>query len=152
MHWWAVFSCPSFSSHLVLPGTLLWNHESLALSLLVNSGADERGSHQGASQPRTILDLDGKPIAHVTNWTKLLTLVISRNHRGQIHLFLISSAAPAVRGSPWLACHNPQLDWANGSLTGWSMACHLNCIHSALSHAPHGSTQARFVNCSRGVP
>lgn len=83
-------------------------------------------------QPSIILDLDGKPITNVMHRTVLLTLVISDNHREQIHLYLIpSSSAGAILGSPRLACHNPQFKWASGSLTGWSVACHSHWLHSA---------------------
>lgn len=36
-----VSPCPSPSSRLMVPGTLLWAHNSLPLSLLVDSGADD---------------------------------------------------------------------------------------------------------------
>lgn len=53
-----------------------------------------------------------------------------------------SSAAPAVLDSPWLAHHSPYLDWSNGSLMGWSVACHPLCLHSALSPSWHGPSQS----------
>lgn len=140
-------------SCLTLPGTLLWSHGSLPLSLLINSGADDnfldeglarqaRIPIEGLATPRTILDLKGKPIAEVTHQTELLSLVISGNHREHISLYLIpSSAASAVLGSPWLARPNPQFNWVKGTLTGCSVACHLRCLHSALSPSPRGSPQ-----------
>lgn len=43
-----------------------------------------------------------------------------------------SSSALAILGSPWLSCHNPQIDWLTGSLIDWSVACHCRCLHSTL--------------------
>lgn len=135
----------------MLPGTPLWTHNSLPLYLLVDSGADDKFIDESLAKqalipfkalpaPRTILDLDGKPIARVTHPTRSLT--VSGNHHEQICLVLIpSSAAPAVLDSPWLMHHNPQLDWANSSLTGWSIACHSCCLHSVLSPSAHASSQ-----------
>lgn len=144
-----VSSCPSSSSRLILPRTLLWAHNCLPLSFLVDCGADDsfineslarefRLPVQALTAPRTILDLNGKPITRVSHRTSPLTLIISGNHRKQICLYLIPSAAtPAVLASPWLARHNSRLDWMKGSMTGWSGVCHLRCLHSALSPSPH---------------
>lgn len=143
---------------MVLPSTLLWDHDSLPLSLLVDSGADDcfidetLAKHayilvEVLSELRTILDLNGKPITHVTHWTKPLTLVISGNHREVIHLFLIpSSAAPAVLGSPWLAHHNPQLEWSTGSISGWSVACHSHWLRSAYGMLINWCTSMRVMS------
>lgn len=87
----AISSCSSSSSHLVLSGTLLSSHESLLLSLLVDSGADKsfldenlvkqaQIPTEALPEPWMILDLDGKPIALVTHRTKPLILVITENH------------------------------------------------------------------------
>lgn len=65
--------------------------------------------------------------------TKLLTLVVSGNHREHIHLYLIpSSSAGAVLGIPWLARHNPHVNWATSVLAGWSIFCHAHCLQSAI--------------------
>lgn len=125
---------------MILPGTLLWDHHSLPLPLLVDSGANDcfldetlaRRSHipvEVLARPRTIHDLNGGPIAQVTP----LTLVVSGYHWKVIHFFLISSAtAPAVLRSPWLAHHNPKLDWS-------SKHCNSHCLRLALSPSPHSS-------------
>lgn len=41
-----------------------------------------------------------------------------------------------VLGSPWLASHNRQIDWANGTITAWSAACQSRCLRSAFLPSP----------------
>ena len=136
-------TCPK-SSRLILQGVFLWGDSSLPVPLMVDSGADDSFIDEALAkqaglpvvqlpEPRTIQDLDGRTLARCTHRTTLLTLLTSGNHREQIQLFLIpSSAAPVVLGSPWLATHNPQIDWTTGTITAWSVACHSRCLRSAL--------------------
>lgn len=108
--------CHSSPFHLLLPGTLLWAHSCLPLSLLVDSGANLIDKHvalehnillEPLAKPRPILYLNSKIIGRVTDQTQPITLIISGNHREQISLFLIlSSTAPAVLGLPSLSHHN----------------------------------------------
>lgn len=119
---------------------MLWARESLALSLLVDSGADgsfidKNLARQAGlplvefSEPKAVLDLDGRTLAKLMHRTASLTLLVSGNHREQTQFFLIlSSFAPAILGSPWLAHQNLQIDWSTRSLAGWSAACHTRCI------------------------
>lgn len=118
---------------------------------LVDSGVDNCFANQTLArhaniptealhQPRTILDLDGRPIATVAHRTMLLNLVLSSNHREKIHLYLIpSSSAGAVFSSPWLVRHNPQFNWTTGALTGWSVLCHAHYLQSAILPLPETS-------------
>lgn len=115
---------------LMLPGTLLWSHDSISLSFLVDSGADNSLIDQKlvkqASIPtevlsefKTILGLNGDILAKITHQTAPLNLIVSGNHSESIQLFLIpSSSFPGILGAPWLALHNPQLDWSAGKLAG----------------------------------
>ncbi|KAI3371485.1 hypothetical protein L3Q82_024069 [Scortum barcoo] len=75
-------------------------------------------------------------MARVTHRTQPLTLVISGNHTEEIQFLLISAPnTPLILGFPWLATHNPHLDWAWGKLLDWSIRCHETCLRSALSPA-----------------
>lgn len=104
--------------------------ENLPLSFLKDSGADSFMDESLARQmgfplvrltePKVVLDLDGRTLAEVTHLTNSLTLLLFGNHREQIQL----------------ACHNPQIDWATSSLIGWSGTCHSPCFYSALPPAP----------------
>lgn len=120
------------------------------MSFLLDSGADDSFIDTGLAEraglplealaePKQVLGLDGRVLARVTHRTALLALVVSGNHRETIQLFLFpSSSSPVVLGAPWLALHNLLVDWSAGSITGWSVACHARCLHSAL---PPGSSR-----------
>lgn len=105
----------------------MWGHEELPVSFLIDSGADnsfiderlvrQLGLPLGTlPEAKTVLDLDRRVIARVTHRTVPIDLLVSGNHRDRIQLFVIpSSSAPAVLlGSPFI------IEWATGSLTGWS--------------------------------
>lgn len=69
--------------------------------------------------------------------TASLTLLMLGNHCEQIEfLFIPSSASSAILRSPWLATHNPHIDWTSGTLTAWNVACHSHCLHSVHPPAP----------------
>lgn len=108
---------------------------ALPVPLMVDSGADDSFIDETLareaglpliqlSEPCTDQDLNGRTLARAraTHCTASLTLLVSGNHRKKMHLFLIpSSASPAVLGFPWLATHNPPIDWASGTITAWSV-------------------------------
>lgn len=92
-----ISTCPT-SSCLTILGTLLWANDSLPVFFLVDSGVDDSFINESLAkqasiptemfpQPKTIMDLDSQPITRVTHRTVPLTLIISSNHREQIHLF-----------------------------------------------------------------
>lgn len=57
--------------------------------------------------------------------------------REQVQQWVIPfSFSPGVLGSPWLRIFNPQFNWGKGLLTGCSVPCLSNCLHSALSFQP----------------
>lgn len=137
---------------MVLQWSLLWAHERLPLTLLIDSGADvvdEKLARQAGlplvklTEPKLLLDLDGRTLVSSIYQTNTVMLVVSGNHGEGIQLYLISSSsAPAILGSPWLTRHSPQIDWSTGSLTGWSEACHSHCLYSTLPPAPLVSVSA----------
>lgn len=87
--WRALLSCPS-PSRVVLHRTLLWAHEKLPLSFLINSGANDsfidlKSGKAGLpvvelTDPKTVLDLNGRTLARVIHRTEALTLLVSGNH------------------------------------------------------------------------
>uniref|UniRef100_A0A674PMU1 Gypsy retrotransposon integrase-like protein 1 n=1 Tax=Takifugu rubripes TaxID=31033 RepID=A0A674PMU1_TAKRU len=149
---------------LTLSGTLLWGQESVPTTFLVDSGADGNFISQDLArqvrlpletlpEPKTILGLDGEVLARITHRTQAITLIISGNHREQIHFFLIrSSSSPGVLGSPWLALHNPQFDWPTGRLVSWSVNCHTNCLRSAVTSLSGSSAPAQEIPDLSQVP
>ncbi|TWW77666.1 hypothetical protein D4764_12G0010560 [Takifugu flavidus] len=64
------------------------------------------------------------------------------------------SMMAGVLGSPWLARHNPQIDWSTRRVS-WSVACRANCLGSVLTATPGGSDSARRAKevgrCPRAV-
>lgn len=75
--------------------------------------------------PLHVSALNGEVLAKVMHRTHEITLVLSGNLVEKIRLFLFkASDTPLVLGYPWLQRHNPQIDWAQGSVGG----CGLNKI------------------------
>uniref|UniRef100_A0A8P4GRA6 CCHC-type domain-containing protein n=1 Tax=Dicentrarchus labrax TaxID=13489 RepID=A0A8P4GRA6_DICLA len=130
-------------SHSQLKASLHWQLNSIPLTALVDSGAEESFIDSAfvlqANIPTIKLPdnqpvnaLDGKHLANITRQTIPLTLILSGNHREEISLLVISSPnTPVVLGYPWLKLHNPQFDWSTGSLISWSAHCHSHCLQSA---------------------
>lgn len=110
-------SCSTLS-RLKLPGTLLWGQKSVSASFIVDSFISQDLATQARipvetlPEPKTILGLDGEVLTRITQQTQTIPLIVSRTHRAKFHLFLIpASSSPGVLGAPWLARHNPQIDW-----------------------------------------
>ena len=62
------------------------------------------------------------------------SLTLSGNHVETIQFYVLHApTAPLVLGHPWLDKHDPYVAWSSGRILGWSVACHANCLRSALS-------------------
>ena len=97
-----------------LEATLCWNHQSLFLPALEDSGADENFldaslvsqaciSVEPLTTPLDANALNGMILARVTHRTKPLCLILSGNHRETIQFHVIPSPhGPIVLGQPWL--------------------------------------------------
>ena len=100
-------------------------------------------------RPRQARALDGKSIGLVTQCTAPVKLCISGNHCETISLHLINSPrAPVILGRPWLALHNPTIDWSCGKVTSWGQCCLTNCLRSAPPSPPPLSSETAPSNCS----
>ena len=76
--------------------------------------------------------LTGAPLDEVRLVTTPVKLLMSGNHHEELaFLVMRSPRTPLVLGRPWLQQHNPQIDWALGTITGWSPSCHAICLWSA---------------------
>lgn len=76
---------------------------------------------------------DGWLLGRVTDPTQLVSLLISGNQYNSISFHSLNTAqVPVVLGCPWLQTHNPHIDWTNGTITGWSLFCHSNCLQTAV--------------------
>uniref|UniRef100_A0A9J7YQW1 Gypsy retrotransposon integrase-like protein 1 n=1 Tax=Cyprinus carpio carpio TaxID=630221 RepID=A0A9J7YQW1_CYPCA len=57
-------------------------------------------------------------------------IIMRQSH---FYVFFSLPLPPIVLGHPWLIQHNPHIDWVKGSIHSWSLACHVNCLVSAVS-------------------
>ena len=132
------------SSRPQVNAALVWRSKSVPIPALIDSGADESFLDRQVAMQMNInllpLDcplqakaLNGLPLARVDSKTVPVTIILS-NHREDIELHIIDCPqTPLVLGFPWLKLHNPKIDWSTGKIQSWSTACHLNCLHSALT-------------------
>uniref|UniRef100_A0A674NB00 CCHC-type domain-containing protein n=1 Tax=Takifugu rubripes TaxID=31033 RepID=A0A674NB00_TAKRU len=141
----AVIPQPTEQHNRLFPATLSWDKESIPVSVLIDSGADESlmdfSLARQAGVPLVPLDrslspqaIDGRSLGNITHRTIPLTLTLSGNHiESTPFLVLHAPTAPLVLGRPWLERHDPHISWASGRILGWSVACHANCLRSAPS-------------------
>lgn len=127
--------------------SLLWQNQSLPLTALIDSGADESFVDRNIiaqlaldtvplDSPINANTLNGKLLARVSHRTVPILLRVSVNHQEMISFHIIDCPhSPLVLGHPWLKLHNPQIDWPTGKVISWSNFCHANCLHSAPAPA-----------------
>jgi deoxyuridine 5'-triphosphate nucleotidohydrolase len=64
----------------------------------------------------------------VTKQTKIM-LHVDPDHQEEITLNVAPiSHNQIILGLPWMALHQPQVNWATGKITGFSEYCHKNCL------------------------
>lgn len=128
-----------------LDATLLWRRQSLPLTALIDSGADE-SLIDGAvclqlgieteplDVPLETKALNGMLLATINQKTAPVTVHLSGNHQEVIRFYVIDSPhVPLILGFPWLKLHNPHVDWTTGKVLSWSLHCHSHCLRSALT-------------------
>ncbi|KAI3367921.1 hypothetical protein L3Q82_026751 [Scortum barcoo] len=133
-------------TRLQIPATICFQLQQLLLQALIDSRAEENFIDEQAAEqagipseplerpPQRPRSGHGRILAQVTHRTLPVKLVLSGNHVESIQLLVISSpATPLIIGYPWLATHNPHMDWAVGKVLSWSLYCHKHCLQSALS-------------------
>ncbi|KAJ8388177.1 hypothetical protein AAFF_G00136430 [Aldrovandia affinis] len=115
----------------LMTASLAWGDQDHTLKAMVDSGAagnflDIKLAKEleipltTLEPPLTVTALDGRPLGsgRVHHLTVPLWLSLENNHSEVIQLHLIRSPKfPLILGYPWLACHNPRLDWPTGQLT-----------------------------------
>jgi deoxyuridine 5'-triphosphate nucleotidohydrolase len=84
--------------------------------------------HTPHSSPLQLHSVTGNKFHQVTQQTKII-LCIDPDHQEEITLDI----APIrhnqiILGLPWLALHQPQVNWATGKIRGFSDYCHDNCL------------------------
>ncbi len=138
-----VLSSPPKTS-TTFPAVLRWAGFSVSCSALINSGAegnfiDERWAHEhdiplvDLEDTTTVFALDGRVLSTVHRVTIPVSLTVSGNHQETIYFYIFQSPfTPIVLGHPWLTQHNPLINWDKGIILSWKLACHINCLVSAV--------------------
>lgn len=139
----ATAECHCFS-HLHCSTKLTFKSITHSCKALIDSGAEQSfldaalTNRLGLPQvllhePLQMSALNGSLLAEITHHTQEITLVLSGNHVEKICLFLFKSPNTLlVLGYPWLKQHNPQIDWSQGRVSGWSVWCHEHYLRSAV--------------------
>lgn len=128
-----------------LPVSLEWRGGSKKTTALVDSGAEESFMDTRAAKewrvpleitrPRVANSISGQKIGYITHATAPLKMRVSGNHQEEIKLHLIDSPhSPVILGHPWMAKHNPKLDWGKHEIKGWSPNCSQSCLVEANVH------------------
>lgn len=126
-------------------GTLCFISQTLPVSALVDSGAEESFMDIQLARQLNLLfvplesklvvrSLNGLHLAQVSHRTSPIKLVLAGNHQESISFHLIDHSEPLlVLGYPWLRKHNPRIDWARAEVNSWSPLCLSHCLRSALT-------------------
>uniref|UniRef100_A0A3B3IPI7 Gypsy retrotransposon integrase-like protein 1 n=1 Tax=Oryzias latipes TaxID=8090 RepID=A0A3B3IPI7_ORYLA len=139
---------------MYLPVKLCLDRQVHELRALVDSGAEQSlidfrvVNHlsiptEPLENPIEASGLGGQHLSRITHRTKPILLVTSGNHRESVQFYITQSAhTPIVLGFTWLRLHNPQFNWAQGSVTQWSPYCLANCLLSAVPRVPPTDTES----------
>lgn len=133
---------PNLTSPGILLSThLIWSDQSHPLNAFVDSGAAgnfmdlEIARHLQVplthlDEPLTITALDGGPLG--TGRVSLSTIPVYLRvggHQESIQFYVIKSPEfPLILGFPWLALHNPQIDWSSGNIVKWGKKTAIVCV------------------------
>lgn len=110
-----------------------WRGSSVICSAVIDSSAqgnfiDEAWAKEHGIHLKELCDLSSLNTHLVT---VDVSLTISVNNPETIFIFH-SPLVPIVLGHPWLVQHNPQINWAQGSIFSWTLPCHVKCLVSAV--------------------
>ncbi len=138
-----VLSSPP-KTRTTFPAVLRWAGFSVSCSALIDSGAegnfiDERWAREhdiplvDLEDTTTVFALDGRVLFTVHRVTILVSLTVSGNHQETISFYIFQSPFTLiVLGHPWLTQHFPLINWDKGIILSWKLACHINCLVSAV--------------------
>ncbi len=137
---------PTISSVPHINASLLYHDQSFPVKKLVDSGASgnfiasrsltEFSIPRHTNQIRyQITTIQGKPLGRglVRHHTPEVVLRIGCLHSEPISLLVLEEAVvDIVLGHPWLARHQPTIDWKSGEILRWSE----NCIRECMTERP----------------
>ena len=132
-------SFQSLTTRNPLYATLLWGEQCKSIRVLIDSGVDESFmdttlvSELGIStQPLSILmdvrALDGRSIGRITHNTVPIKLRVSGNHSESMQFLLLEFPHVPIVLEFIAPVAQPLIDWAKGSIMGWSPFCHAHCL------------------------
>ena len=146
----------------VFHARLLLSDGSHAFATFIDSGADaniideELALQLGIERiplphPVPASALDGHLLGTVFYQTIPVPMLLSGNHHETVQFHILSSPRiPLILGYPWLRRHNPHIDWAAGTILGWSPSCHQICLRHA--GVPQHSACSSATPILSGVP
>ncbi len=133
---------PTISSVPHINASLMYHDQSFPVKILVDSGASgnfiasrsltEFSIPRHTNQIRyQITTIQGKPLGRglVRHRTPEVVLRIGCLHSEPISLLVLEEAVvDIVLGRPWLARHQPTIDWESGEILRWSEHCIRECM------------------------
>ncbi|KAG1930238.1 retrotransposable element [Pimephales promelas] len=155
---------PPTCTRSTFPALLRWPGYSTSCQVLIDSGAEGNFVDEGWAREQgiTLIErndstsihaLDGSILTRAHLATAPVSLTISGNHRETISfLVLHSPSSPVILGHPWLVEHNPQINWARGSILSWNLSCHVKCLMSAVPPVSSVSVFQEEPGDLAGVP
>ncbi len=133
---------PDVSNMPLVDALLRYQDQSYSVRVLMDSGAAGNfiSSHTlaGFKIPRCknnttyqITTVQGKPLGRglVRSHTPEVSLHIGCFHVERISLLVLEEAVvDIILGRPWLAKHQPTIDWRSGEILKWDSGCKQNCL------------------------
>ena len=139
---------PPSEQRTSFPAVLKWGPQQQEVVALIDSGAEENFLDSGfvaqwgiptiqLKTPMVANALNGQRLANITHVSTPVSLFLSGNHHEEMSFYVINSPnSPLVLGHPWLAKHNPHIDWRGMRIVGWSPSCLSNCLIQAQTRLP----------------
>ncbi len=135
---------PDISNMPLVDALLRYQDQSYSVRILMDSGAAgnfiSSRTLAGFKIPRCkndttyqITTVQGKPLGRglVRSHTPEVSLHIGCFHEERISLLVLEEAVvDVVLGRPWLAKHQPTIDWRSGEILKWDSGCKQRCLRN----------------------
>ncbi|KAL1277068.1 hypothetical protein QQF64_023741 [Cirrhinus molitorella] len=136
------------------------NRHFFPVSVLVDSGAagnfvsshfvDRHNLRTVPSETSyQITTIQGTPLGNgkITRRTPTWELTVHRQHKEKLtFLILPNSIVDVILGRPWLAHHQPHMDWKTGKVLEWNESCQHRCLQKEGERLPLQSTTIESPN------
>uniref|UniRef100_A0A8C5LL57 Uncharacterized protein n=1 Tax=Leptobrachium leishanense TaxID=445787 RepID=A0A8C5LL57_9ANUR len=129
-------------SRILVPISLTWDKVHIKTEAFLDSGASGNFMDKQFAakcliplvlkdRPLMVEAIDGNPLScpHITHDTVSVCMKTGVLHHENICFQIIESpSCPVVLGFPWLAEHNPVIDWVQRDIKYWSPRCQSHCL------------------------